>query len=360
MNNIVWWLIIFFSLLGYFIFRFGMISRGRSKYLIEFVGGIALLASFIAMLIINGVKPLLVMILIFWFAVTPIIEVLIEKLNKKLYGHYLEFEEGYAKKLGMSVDQLRETKNKTDQEILEETLPGIFSNDKKRESGFIQIPLLVMVLVSVLLASTGAGVALYKKGGLPFIPKKEVIIESTPIPTPFVEISPLPSILLKPTSDPKSQNKVENKPTTVPVINETQQTKVDAGVGIEQCRTYAKEKRKEEERKVNEEYAGSEPAMAELAAAQTNGETEAVALKYGIITQSQVVRRTEVFERLLSEGYPVGEAEKGATIAGDDYSNYLYSLHNWAVNELNKWNAVVVTRFDTYESQLYQNCLSSL
>lgn len=163
---------------------------------------------------------------------------------------------------------------------------------------------------------------------------------------------------LIPTQTPEVLPKNTHQPTTTTMPQPTQ--KVDSAVNIEICRTQAKEKRKEEERKVNEEYARSEPAIVELAAAQNNSQTEAAALKYGIITQSQVVRRTEVFERLLSQGYSVEEAGKIATTEGDSYSTYLRSLHDWAVNELNKWNSLVKTRFDTYENEVYQSCLRSL
>ncbi len=183
--------------------------------------------------------------------------------------------------------------------------------------------------------------------------------------------SPSPSFTIVPTITPKPKVKAENTPTPIPAIPETQSNelpqikgiqkpKVDSAVGIEQCRTYAKEKRKEEERKVNEQYAQSEPAIVELAAAQTNSETETAALKYGKITQSQVVRRTEVFEKLLSQGVPTDQAGIQADAAGSAYSTYLRALHDWAVGELNKWNTALKDKFDTYESQVYQACLSTL
>lgn len=85
------WVIIFLNTIGYFIFRFGMVSRGYLKdllTLIEFVGGTILLGSFILMFYYFGLKNGLLLIPIFWFITTPIVEVLIGKMQRKLSKPY--------------------------------------------------------------------------------------------------------------------------------------------------------------------------------------------------------------------------------------------------------------------------------
>ena len=186
------------------------------------------------------------------------------------------------------------------------------------------------------------------------------VASPTPTPTSIVEISPLASTSPTPTSNPKVKNIIVNVPTTTPIINATQKPKVDPAVGIEQCKTYATEKRKTEEAKVNEQYAQSEPAIVELAAAQNNSQTETTALKYGKMNQSQVVSRAGVFEKLLSQGVPMDQASLEADREGSAYSTYLRAVHDWAVGELNKWNTAAKNELDSYGNQVYQSCLSSL
>ncbi len=50
---------------------------------------------------------------------------------------------------------------------------------RKFNRRFIQIPLLIVIVVSILTVSTGAGTFLYKKGKLPFISKKDNVIQLT-------------------------------------------------------------------------------------------------------------------------------------------------------------------------------------
>lgn len=225
-----------------------------------------------------------------------------------------------------------------------------------------QKPLLIVIVISILTVSTGASIFSYKKGKLPFIAKKDNVTQLTPPPSSALIKESQQEVL----GTNKSEDKTEKiSPTLIPTPLPTQtivveQPKIDSAVGIEMCRSQAKEKRKEEERKVNEEYAQSEPAIVELAAAQNNSQTETAALKYGIITQSDVVRRTEVFEELISQGVPIDQAGKVAEDAGNDYSTYLRSLHDWAENELNKWYSAATSSFDTYENEVFQSCLSSL
>jgi len=60
---------------------------------------------------------------------------------------------------------------------------------KKYNKGFIQIPFLIVIIISILTASVSTGVVLYKNEKLPFITKKDNVIQptSTPSPTPTQE-----------------------------------------------------------------------------------------------------------------------------------------------------------------------------
>lgn len=92
LKDIYWWLIVFFNTISYFTFRFGVISKGRSNVIVEFVGGTLILASFILMFIFYGLKAMLILIPIFWFFSTPIVEIIISKLKKKLYPENIKYE----------------------------------------------------------------------------------------------------------------------------------------------------------------------------------------------------------------------------------------------------------------------------
>jgi len=238
--------------------------------------------------------------------------------------------------------------------------------------GFIQIPIL-LIIISILAVSTSTGIVLYKKGKLPFITKKDNAIQPTSPPSSTPTQKPQSEVLeenetekvLIPTQKPNllPPDPIQSTliPTSLPTqTNVVDQPRIDSAVGIEICRSQAKEQRKEEERKVNEEYAQSEPAIVELANTQNNGQTEAVALKYDYMTEEDIVRSADEYLKFINEGYPDEVAQSMAQSALDSYSAYLRAQHDWAVNELNKWNSVVTSSFDTYENEVFQRCLSTL
>lgn len=129
LNNSIWYLITFLSLISYFIFRFGMISKGAKKGLIEFVGGVGILTSFFLMLGLFGFISMLILIPIFFLINTLIVEAIIQFINKKLYGHYIKEEKELAKRMGIPIDQLRKYMNMNDKKIFEtlkQTSPDLF------------------------------------------------------------------------------------------------------------------------------------------------------------------------------------------------------------------------------------------
>ena len=189
-------------------------------------------------------------------------------------------------------------------------------------------------------------------------------VTSQPSPSLSVEIKPSPPPSPSPDAalGEKTQDSFKSffddpSPSSSSVLNTHVQA--DSSLKIERCKSQAKSKRIESEEKLNREYAQSEPGIVELASTQSNGETEAVALKYGYMTQSQVVRRTEVFEKLLNEGVPYEQAAQVAQAEGDSYSTYLRSLHDWGLNEFNKWKSVLKSEMDKYENDVYNSCLNS-
>lgn len=195
---------------------------------------------------------------------------------------------------------------------------------------------------------------------------KPVVTPTEQTAEAIIQVS-TPSATVTPTVVPKPQTRIQITPTVdktktseTPQAIEVKKPAVDPSVGIEQCKVTSKEKRKEEEKRVNGDYITSEPKIAQLAASQNNGETEVTALKYGLITEKDVVRSADVFMELVNQGYPQETAKSMATSMHNSYSTYLQSLHSWAVNELNKWQVVLKDKFDTYESQVYQRCLSAL
>lgn len=84
LTNPTFWLVVVLCFVGYFIFRFGMISRDAKNTQIEFVGGLILLVSFVLALLLVSWLALGVMVLIFWIVITPVVELSVEALLKRL------------------------------------------------------------------------------------------------------------------------------------------------------------------------------------------------------------------------------------------------------------------------------------
>jgi len=104
--KIIIWVSIF---LGYFILRFGMVSRGRSREIIQFSGGVILTISFILSFLLLGWKMGLFNILIFWIVITPITELIINKIQKKINLPYKDIHEYLAKKYNTTPEDVQKT-----------------------------------------------------------------------------------------------------------------------------------------------------------------------------------------------------------------------------------------------------------
>ncbi|MBI4090589.1 MAG: hypothetical protein HY422_01045 [Candidatus Komeilibacteria bacterium] len=95
--SVTWWSIIAFIFIGFFILRFGMISYGASRQKIQTLGGLVLTAAFILMFALHGWRAGFASIILFWVPITPLVEVLIEKIKKSLYGEMRKHHERLAK-----------------------------------------------------------------------------------------------------------------------------------------------------------------------------------------------------------------------------------------------------------------------
>ncbi len=92
---------------GYFLLRFGMVSRGRLRRYIEILGGLILTTCFISAFFMVGWARALLSVLVFWFVVTPIVEVLIRPIENRINAPYKEVHEHMAKKYGTTPEAIR-------------------------------------------------------------------------------------------------------------------------------------------------------------------------------------------------------------------------------------------------------------
>lgn len=103
-DNFFWWLIVSVNFIGYFLGRFGMMSRGRLRSIIEFVGWIITIISFIWMWLQFSFGQFLILIPIFIFLTRTLVEGVIEIIYRKLFA---EQDREFAKYKGMSAEKVR-------------------------------------------------------------------------------------------------------------------------------------------------------------------------------------------------------------------------------------------------------------
>ncbi len=78
------WLSVGLCFVGYFVFRFGMLDNSsETKTEVEFVGGALLTGSFILAAFFVGWEAFLILVLLFWFVVTPVTEISLKSLSGK-------------------------------------------------------------------------------------------------------------------------------------------------------------------------------------------------------------------------------------------------------------------------------------
>lgn len=91
-NDFYWWLILLWNFASFCLYGFGRVSKGNSKTIIEFIAGVSVLLSFVAMFIIKGVSSGIILILVSLLVVAPLTGFLMAWVQKRLYGHYKENE----------------------------------------------------------------------------------------------------------------------------------------------------------------------------------------------------------------------------------------------------------------------------
>ena len=84
-TNPIFWMLVGVCLIGYFMFRYGMVIAKSYNNELEFIGGITILTSFVLVLILVNWKAIFALLGLFWIVVTPIVEITISSLQKRLY-----------------------------------------------------------------------------------------------------------------------------------------------------------------------------------------------------------------------------------------------------------------------------------
>lgn len=103
MKNLILWTAVF---IGYFLLRFGMVSRGRLRDLLQFIGGVILTISFILAFIALGIKMGIITILIFWVIITPVAELIIIPIKKNINKPYKAIHEYLAEKYNKTPEEI--------------------------------------------------------------------------------------------------------------------------------------------------------------------------------------------------------------------------------------------------------------
>lgn len=187
----------------------------------------------------------------------------------------------------------------------------------------------------------------------------------TPTPTISISISPTPkNSPSKKTKESTStfptptQYVITSTPIPLPSSNTTQNTKVDSSVRIELCRTNAEQQRMNYIQAGDNLLAQERPQIAELANTSNNQETENIALKYGLIKQSDIVRAADVYQKLINEGNPQDHAKSISESMANTWWAYLKNLHDWAVKERDNYRISVATKADNSKNDYYTKCLN--
>jgi hypothetical protein len=84
--------------LGYFTLRFGMVSRGSLRQVMQFLGGALCTATLIFSFVVIGWVKGLLGLLVFWLMVTPIIETIIRRIEQVINRPYEEIHRHLAEK----------------------------------------------------------------------------------------------------------------------------------------------------------------------------------------------------------------------------------------------------------------------
>jgi len=103
----IWVLLCISIFIGYFILRFGMVNRGRSRSYIQFTGGLLLLVSLVTSFFLIGWVKGLINIAIFWIVITPIVEIIIQRIDKRINAPYEEIHMRIAEKYDTTSEDVK-------------------------------------------------------------------------------------------------------------------------------------------------------------------------------------------------------------------------------------------------------------
>lgn len=72
-DNPTWWLIVFWNILSYCIYGLGQLKSGSLKEILQFVGGILLIASFVSMFILFGISSGIIFLVASFVIAAPVL-----------------------------------------------------------------------------------------------------------------------------------------------------------------------------------------------------------------------------------------------------------------------------------------------
>lgn len=106
-DQLGWWLILLLNLFGFYILRFSYITHGACPHVSRRLGLILLTISFVVMFIFYGFINMIALFIILWIVVTPVVMILINLTERKLYPYTLGKLRQDAEKMNISPDELR-------------------------------------------------------------------------------------------------------------------------------------------------------------------------------------------------------------------------------------------------------------
>jgi len=192
-------------------------------------------------------------------------------------------------------------------------------------------------------------------------PVSSVTPAITPVMSPTTTLSPTVQEVnpVTPPSTSNSNKTVILTPVPSQKINvNAPNTKEDSATRIEICKTNAEQQKANYIQAGDNLLAQERPQIVELANASNNQETEDIALKYGLIKQSDIIRAADVYQQLINEGKPQDYAKSIAESMANTWWTYLRSLHDWAVKERDNYRASVATKANNSKNEYYAKCLN--
>jgi Tfp pilus assembly protein PilE len=142
------------------------------------------------------------------------------------------------------------------------------------------------------------------------------------------------------------------KPSAVQAASTAQNNTKSSAVSIELCKTNAKA----EADKALDDALKKSPMLLELTASTKIRDIEQAALKYGVISQSEVPDIQSIYYGFKNSGETTAGAQKLTQLALDSYNSWLGDIQDNSQAQLDALRA----KRDKAEEELYSKCLSGL